>query len=743
MRQAHTISGIFMGGAVTLLATQPVWATSTLVTGVQLNPKGSEFELVLETEAGDKRPQIFSVKRGSEWIADILDTGLSLKEGESFSQQNPIPGIKSVVVSQIEENSVRVTVSGDENPPTGQILQRKDNLITLGISTVANQQVVDSAPVFESSTNSEPPIAQLPEPAAPSKAEPSTPDQETNQAQTPNAEPVEAETPEATPTEPDPALPKPEVLFPNPEITIDGTPAAPAGTVQPVAPAPPFLPRAVAPPVGDIAISNINATADRIDLGTGVRVPRLVLREAPVREVLALLARAAGLNLAYTGEQEDPTRAAQGAPSDTAAQQTISLDLEDEAVQDVFNYVLQISGLQANRVGRTIFVGAKLPDGARNLVSRTLRLNQIAASSAANFLTTQGAETQIPIEQVQIQTVGEGAAARTIEIRTPRILGLKPEEGESPLLLKGLSVSTDQRLNAITMVGDPRKVEIATSFLIQLDARRRQVAVNVKVVDINLLATDNFNTSFTFGLNDTLFSFDPGSPLTSAFSLSQSPANRDAGDFVGSLQAEIISGNGKLLTDPTLVVAEGQVASVNLTQEVVGNIERTTEGTGDDRTTTVTAELVNVGLELEINIERIDDNGFVTLSVNPKVTSIADDQLLSTGDGDENRITLRNIRELASGQIRLRDGQTLILAGIIQDENRTTVEKVPILGDIPILGALFRNTNRENRRSEIVVLLTPQILDDSARSSFGYNYTPGREAREVLDREDFPSGESN
>lgn len=741
MRQAQKISGIFMGGAVALLATQPVWAASTIVTGVQLNPKGSEFELVLETEAGDKRPQIFSVKRGSEWIADILDTGLSLKEAESFSQKNPIPGIKSVVVRQLEENSVRVIVSGDENSPTGQILQRKDNLITLGISAGANQQVVDSTPVFDSSNDSgseQSTIAQLPETAAPQQAQSSTSEGEASQAQTPTAEPVEEENPEATPTEPEPEAPQPEVLFPDPEITIDGTPAAPAGTVEPVSPAPPFLPRAVAPPVGDIAISNINATAEQIDLGTAVRVPRLVLREAPVREVLALLARSADLNLAYTGVQENTTRGGQGAPSDTEAQQTISLDLQDEAVQDVFNYVLQISGLQANRVGRTIFVGAKLPDGARNLVSRTLRLNQIASSSAANFLTTQGAETQIPIEQVQIQTVGEGAAARTIEIRTPRILGLKPEEGESPLLLKGLAVSTDQRLNTITMVGDPRKVEIATSFLIQLDARRRQVAVNVKVVDINLAATDNFNTSFSFGLNDTFFNFGP-----TGISLSQDPANIDDADFVGQLQTSITNGHAKLLTDPTLVVGEGQTAQINLTREVIGNIERTTQTTDNTTDITVTAEIEEVGLILNINVDRIDDNGFVTLAVEPEVTSIAEQEELILGGDDENNITLSNVRRLESGQIRIRDGQTLILAGIIQDNDRVDITKVPILGDIPILGALFRRTNRINERSEIVVLVTPQILDDSARSSFGYNYTPGREAREVLDRENFPSGEGN
>jgi type IV pilus assembly protein PilQ len=68
---------------------------------------------------------------------------------------------------------------------------------------------------------------------------------------------------------------------------------------------------------------------------------------------------------------------------------------------------------------------------------------------------------------------------------------------------------------------------------------------------------------------------------------------------------------------------------------------------------------------------------------------------------------------------------------------------VPILGDIPLLGALFRSTSRDNSRQEVIVLLTPQILDDSAGSSFGYNYTPGQEARQILQRTGAPAQGNN
>ena len=100
-------------------------------------------------------------------------------------------------------------------------------------------------------------------------------------------------------------------------------------------------------------------------------------------------------------------------------------------------------------------------------------------------------------------------------------------------------------------------------------------------------------------------------------------------------------------------------------------------------------------------------------------------------------ITLLAQRSLSSGTIRVRDGQTLVLSGIIQESDRTLVSKVPILGDIPILGALFRSTEERNERRELIVLLTPQILDDSDEGVYGYSYTPGEDVQQLLEDRSF------
>jgi type IV pilus assembly protein PilQ len=654
-------------------------------------------------------------------------------------------------------------------------------------------------------------------------------------------------------TPPPPPAPTQQPLVPNPKITIDGiTPTPGVGLATPT------MPRAVAPPVGDISVSNMDAAIPQISLDSTARI-NMVLKNSPAREVLESLARSANLNLAYS----DSAGSGEGKAKTDA---TVSLNLRNEPVQNAFNYVLQLSGLEANRIGNTIFVGNRLPDSVRETIVRTLRLNQVTSTAAANFLTTQGAESQIAFTRVDLQTVGAGAATRTVETRTPQILSLKASEGNSPLLLKGLGVSTDERLNAITLIGSPRKVEMATSMLTRLDARRRQVALNVKIVDVNLSNADTMSNSLSFKVGDGFLSVDkgaavynyggynpattsqvlsspttppivglslpggnqsfldyqpnanlngqssggtqfdpisglpvatnigniprpgfgsdanpyqpgvtsytpattgyvispttgqavaPGGQLTPAIPASttivngvsvttpavaatyntavptaakyiySAPTNLQIPTkFLSTLQAQIISGNGKILTDPTLVVQEGQKSTVNLTQDVFGGFKiNSVAGTG---ATTSTREPIikQAGLSLEILVNRIDDNGFVSVGVSPTVSSIGSS--ITTQDGE---IALLQSRTLNSGEIRLRDGQTLILSGIIQESDRTSVSKVPILGDIPILGALFRSTNKSNQRQEVVVLLTPQILNDNRGQ---VNYTPGVDARLMI-----------
>ncbi|MGB3404564.1 MAG: AMIN domain-containing protein [Microcoleaceae cyanobacterium] len=778
MKQILGISGgAITSAAVLILAQSPV-AAMTQVRDIQLTSANGEVNLVLTTEGGE-RPEVFVIRRGNDFIADIINTQLTTSQ-QSFQENNPIPGVSSVVVTQLDPSSIRVIVTGAGGQPEARIVQGGAGSIVIAMGAGGG-------------------VAQAPPPVAP----PPAPGNQDVLVPNPDTSVSNSGLPPASN----------EVILPDSAL---GAPGAVGGVnAPPVGTAPPFLPRAVAPPLGDIAVSNVNPTASNITLGTNEVIPRLVLRDAPVRDVLSLLGRIAGVNIAYSTlqKEDDSGRFTQSEEPDN---RTISLDIENERVEDVFNYVLRLTALEANRVGNTVFVGTELPDEARNVVIRTLRLNQVEAETAAGFLSTQGAETQLTIERVQIQQVGQGFNQREVEIRTPDIIALGANEGTGPLILRGLSVSTNDRLNTVTLVGEPRKVEIAMAMLSQLDLRQRQVAVNVKIIDVNLDGEATQNTSFSFGLNDSFFVNDGGaaslnfggvnppnrdtatsginarpivpnnpvgteepffdrdgttrtpltapgggiglrpiSPVTSrtervgieeydpferdletgaldtlgevefnTFPLFQYPRR-----FLATLQSQIVSRNAKILTDPTLIVQEGETAEVRLVENIVKAIDvETTRGDGTSETTR-TPTFEDVGLTLNVEVERIDDNGFVTLRVNPEVSALG-----ARVDIDDGFATETLIRRLNSGRIRLRDGQTLIVSGIIQETDRVSASKIPILGDLPIIGALFRSTSRENERAEVVVLVTPSIMDDSDNSPYGYDYNISPDARQYLER---------
>jgi len=704
-----------MATTITLVATAlpPASAadTATQVTAVRLNPAAQGMDIVLQTQAGSKPPQVFNTNRGNTWTALVFNTKLA--NNQPYRKDNPAPGIASIAVLPAGKDGVQVTVVGDGAPPKGQLVRKDGQGVVLNVVGSGGTGRLAQATMM-------PPMSPV------AQAAPATQSNGTN----------------GTPIVP---------FIPSP-VGPRTAPQMPSGI------APPLMPRASAPPVGDMAISQLDVTPSSIDLGTNERIPRLVLRDAPVREVLSLLARAAGMNLAYS-ESPAAAGAAAGAPGTGASSggPTISLDIENESVQDVFNYVLRIacvpaggagaaagggacSALEANRNGRTIFVGTRLPDDARNVISRTVRLNQASTESASNFLTTQGAETQLPFTQVQVQTVGEGAAARTIETRTPTILALRASEGVGPLLLRGLSVSGDSRTNSVTLTGTPKKVEIATGFLTQLDVRKRQAAVTVKVIDIDLNGVDKANTSFSFGVDNVLIrsgvtGSDGGSGGGSLGAVVSQTQLLSGFNWNLSLGAAIEAKNAKVLTDPTLVIQEGQSAGVRVVEEVITNYKLTQTTTGNVTNTTVEVEKQDAGLILNIDLRRIDDNGFVSIEVGSKISAPKNTQSIGIpGISQNSFITLLQKRDVSTGLVRIRDGQTLVITGVIQETDRSNVNKIPILGDLPILGALFRNTARTKERREVVVLVTPKILDDSDKSMFGYGYNPGKEAQQFISK---------
>ena len=191
--------------------------------------------------------------------------------------------------------------------------------------------------------------------------------------------------------------------------------------------------------------------------------------------------------------------------------------------------------------------------------------------------------------------------------------------------------------------------------------------------------------------------------------------------FYAYLNSVIVSSSAKTLAQPTLLVQEGEEAKVEAGESVITG-RTTTETSNGSTEFTFTRE--NAGLELGLKVSKIDDNGFVSMEVKPQIS-------VPTSAGTQGGVPIFNIsgRKLESGSIRLRDRQTLILTGVIQESDRQQAQKWPILGDLPLVGQLFRSSASTRQKNELVIVVTPTVLDDDNAGSYGYGYQPGTSSR--------------
>jgi|LauGreDrversion4_2_1035121.scaffolds.fasta_scaffold19888_4 type IV pilus assembly protein PilQ len=228
-------------------------------------------------------------------------------------------------------------------------------------------------------------------------------------------------------------------------------------------------------------------------------------------------------------------------------------------------------------------------------------------------------------------------------------------------------------------------------------------------------------------------------------------SNYPDNQFFDFLQAQIVSSNTKILASPTLILQEGDgpgggsdgsrvssdgkigrekanEAFVRVGTQLVTsfNVKESSNGSGN-----IFCEPVfsNAGLTFGARVDKIDDNGFVTFSLSPEISAAVGTQAV----GPCGTINVINDRLLDTGKVRVRDGQTLILTGVISSTDRQVVSKWPILGDMPLIGQFFRRTNGDRTKNELVIMVTPRVINDEQGGVYGYGYQPStRDARGLI-----------
>lgn len=582
------------------------------------------------------------------------------------------------------------------------------------------------------------------------------------------------------------------------------------GRIPGQAVAPPLQPRAVAPPLGDMAVGTM-VLRNRSYLNVSGPPVSMTIRNAPARDVLMTLAQMGGYGFVHVDEAAAAPVAA--APTGAAAASSpsgrpVSIAFQGEPYARAFNAVLLAAGWQGRLEGRMIMAGPSvLAKSFGAQVSKVYRLNQASAGSAADYLASLGASiTKVNVitnsvtqGTSQANQVSGGAVSQQT---TSQNITTTETYGAATGPLKGLTGTTDSRLQTITLVGDAQLVAVGESYLRQIDLRQRQVALTVRILDVTLDSDTDVSNSFAFRYGNNFIVNDEGRlvgvfnsqvppgttadsqlppanpprpPFTTldAIGLGSVPA-RNPGlayspeNFYSFVRASIQSRNTKILASPTLILSENQdeiaggkevaarfpssdsggavgaessgfgaasigrpranEAFITVGEQVITSFDVTT-GTQGNTGLACEPEFGIAGLTFGARVSRVDDNGFVTFTLSPQITAKTREQNIP-GCGP---IDILAVRRLDTGSARVRDGQTLILTGVISDSDLQAVTKWPILGDIPLVGQFFRGSSGTRQKRELVIMVTPRILDDSQGGGYGYGFRPAtREARSVL-----------
>jgi MSHA type pilus biogenesis protein MshL len=233
----------------------------------------------------------------------------------------------------------------------------------------------------------------------------------------------------------------------------------------------------------------------------------------------------------------------------------------------------------------------------------------------------------------------------------------------------------------------------------------RQVLIEARVIEVEL------RDEFSAGINwNAVFS-----SLPSTISIGQTLAPATGGGFTMSgnaddnftflLNAFSTQGKANVLSSPRVAAMNNQPAIISAaTQDVFFTSVEQRDPQGIITQTTTTPQTITVGVVLSVT-PQISADGIIHLSMNPSVTERTGTATSRLGDA----VPIVNARTTDT-LVRVRDGDTVVIAGLMQDRVTATDAKVPVLGDIPWFGNLFKRTEKGTVKTDLVIMLTPTLM---------------------------------
>ncbi|MCL2760279.1 MAG: type II secretion system secretin GspD [Desulfuromonadales bacterium] len=292
---------------------------------------------------------------------------------------------------------------------------------------------------------------------------------------------------------------------------------------------------------------------------------------------------------------------------------------------------------------------------------------------------------------------------------------------QSPFENSKITITADKASNALIIMASPNDYQSLLQVIKKLDIRRRQVFVEAIIAEVSLdklrdlglewglMGMASNSTASVLGTFDpqgtinttvstlqTILTAINTSGIGSAFTFGNNPAN-----FMATLHALESKNILNVLSTPTILTSDNKEADIKVGENVPLITGSTITGSGLDQQS---VERKDIGIELKIT-PQITEGEYIKLDIYQEVSALAPNK----GQATDLVYTTRK----AQTSVAVRNKETVVIGGLIQDQETITENKIPFLGSIPILGYLFKTKSKERTKTDLIIFLTPHIIKDA------------------------------
>ena len=271
-------------------------------------------------------------------------------------------------------------------------------------------------------------------------------------------------------------------------------------------------------------------------------------------------------------------------------------------------------------------------------------------------------------------------------------------------------VYVNPEVNALVLYGTPAEYERVKNLLETLDVELKQVSVEAKILAIDKDESKNLGVEWSWAsIPQNSSTRDDNMDAANAYGLIQFGRAfgnvRNEWYFSAKINALVTNGKAKVLSRPNVMTIQGREAVINVGQEIPIPTEQVTNSTVWN-----SFRYKDVGITLKYT-PRINEDGTITAKVYTAV---------STPDFVEDLGVYKFNTRSAETTVTVRDGEPMVIGGLIGAEEEKSVSKIPFLGDLPILGALFRNHRKSKSESELIIFLTAHVLGGNSNEILSF-----------------------